>query len=343
MLEPTREACTTVAKFVDPAMSQAKVRLPKALKIGDTVRLVSPASYPTEEDLARSVAELESWGLRVEVASHAMSQHGPMAGTDRQRLDDMNDALRDPNVRGLVATRGGVGSFRIAGDLDYAAAATDPKPFVGFSDVTNIQMALWQHARIPSVHGCVDGERAAGAVRQLLMGSDPLVLESVPDSVSSAVSSQRVGSSLKTSPRRASGVLLGGNLREFAGLVGVGLPDLDGAILFIEDKQHAGIGQVDRNLTQLLRSGALDGVAGIVLGLFDEFAGFVDRGWGVVDVLQDRLGGLGVPILGGIKVGHGGFDSFGNWELDALSLGSVAKMDVDAGTLTLGPCVSHDS
>ena len=109
--------------------------------------------------------------------------------------------------------------------------------------------------------------------------------------------------------------------------------------MLIEDLRHIGIGQVDRNLTQLLRSGVLDSVAGIALGLFDCFAGYVDRDWSVIDVLVERLAGMGIPVLGGLDVGHGGTGADGGPDQDAVTLGAIADMDVQAGTLTVGPCV----
>lgn len=107
----------------------------------------------------------------------------------------------------------------------------------------------------------------------------------------------------------------------------------------IESLRHAGIGQVDRNLTHLIRSGTLDGVDGIALGTLDGVAGYTDRGRSSIDVMRDRLGGFGVPVLGGLDSGHdlGGPD--GTPDQFAATLGAAAERDTDAGTLTVGPCV----
>jgi muramoyltetrapeptide carboxypeptidase len=138
---------------------------------------------------------------------------------------------------------------------------------------------------------------------------------------------------------KARGPLIGGNLRELAGWVGCGLPDLRGAIVLIEDLRHVGLGQVERNLTQLRRSGAFDGIAGVALGLFDTFAGYDDSGWTIVDVLNDRLGDLGVPVLGGLDVGHGGVGNDGGPDQWCVALGAVAELDATVGALTVGPVV----
>jgi muramoyltetrapeptide carboxypeptidase len=296
---------------------------------GDRVRLVSPASYPDREWLAALVEILEGWGLVAEVADHAMDQHGFMAGVDAARVGDLNDAFRDPGVRAVVTTRGGAGAYRIADDIDFDAVRADPKPLVGFSDITFLHLALWKHCRLTSVHGSLAGVDAAASVRQLLMTTQPLTVRQDPDALSARVHV----------PGRATGPLVGGNLTAVAGSVGVCLEPLDGAILFLETPRGMGLGLVDRQLTQIIRSGALDHVAGVVLGLFSGFDDYTDRGWDVVDVLQDRLEMLGVPLLGGVRAGHGdprsevGTDQFG------LALGAVALLDADAGTLTVGPCV----
>ena len=161
------------------------------------------------------------------------------------------------------------------------------------------------------------------------MTTEPLTVERDPSAHSAGIGV----------PGTARGPLVGGNLREVAGSIGVRLPSLRGAILFLEDRRTIGLGQVDRQLTHLLRSGALDEVAGVALGLFTEFDGYEDRGWELLDVLHDRLGGLGVPVLGGLELGHGGVGADGGPDQAAVTLGPVATLDADAGTLTVGPCV----
>ena len=113
------------------------------LRAGDRVRLVSPASTPEREQVARSAEPLTTWGLTVEIGRHVFDRFGHyLAGRNEDRLADLNDALRDPGVRAILATRGGKGAYRIASGLDFAAARRDPKPLVGFSDVTILHLVL---------------------------------------------------------------------------------------------------------------------------------------------------------------------------------------------------------
>jgi muramoyltetrapeptide carboxypeptidase len=304
-------------------------RLAPAVRPGDRVRLVSPASSPSIAWLTESIAILESWGLIVEVGTHAMDQWGYMAGRDHERLADLNDAFRDPGVRAIITTRGGAGAYRIADRIDFDAVRRDPKPVVGFSDITNVHLALWKHAHLPTVHGCLAGPNAQASVHHLLTSNQPLTIIRDEAAYSAAVSV----------PGHATGPLIGGNLRETAGSVGVRLPSMEGAILFLEDERKIGLGQVDRQLNHLIRSGSLDGIVGVALGLFTGFADYVDRGWTLLDVLNDRLGALGVPILGGLTLGHGGIGVDGGPDQFAATIGAAATIDATVGTLTVGPCV----
>ncbi|MDG4803712.1 LD-carboxypeptidase [Micromonospora sp. WMMD980] len=117
------------------------------------MRVVAPASPPIREDVARGVQLLTSWGLQVEVGAHVFDRWGYMAGRDEDRAADLNDAFHDPGVRAIVTARGGKGAYRIVDDLDFVAARQDPKPLVGFSDISHLHLALWTRAGLASLHG----------------------------------------------------------------------------------------------------------------------------------------------------------------------------------------------
>lgn len=324
---PAASTCAGRSWLDDP-MGDELLRAPR-LERGDLVRLVSPASFPDQAAVEDCVRTLEGWGLRVDVARHAMDEHGYMAGTDADRLDDLDQAFRDPQVRAIVATRGGAGASRIADRLDFDAVRADPKPLIGFSDITFLHLSLMRHCRLGNIHGCLVGEMAQASVRHLLMTADPIVLRRLPSAVSAAV--EFAG--------RATGRVVGGNLASLATSVGVRVPSMDGAILLLEDQRVVGLGTIDRQLTQLLASGTLDGVAGVALGSFEGFRGYSDRGWTLIDVLADRLGALGVPVLGGLPVGHDLVGADGNPDQMAVPLGSLATIDTVDGTLTVEPVV----
>ncbi len=300
-----------------------EARHPKKLKPGDHVRFVSPASPPERESLLRRARILESWGLVVEYGAHVFSQHGFLAGRDEERLADLNDAFRDPKVRAVITTRGGRGSYRIADQLDFEAVCRDPKFLVGFSDITALHLSLWQRCRLVTLHGALtenaDGEIpevTASSLRNALMGSEAVVLSSDPEE----------GTARLTRGDRAEGILLGGNLEMIGTAAGWSLPDLRGAILLVEAVEMP-LGQVDRLLTRLVKSGCLAGLRGLALG---QFVGFTrhSSGWHVLDLLEGHLGGLGVPILGGLPLGHGE-------NARTVPLGLPVQMDASGGRLIL--------
>jgi muramoyltetrapeptide carboxypeptidase len=302
--------------------------LPRALRPGDTVMLVSPSGPAKPERVARGIELLTGWGLRPVLAPNVYARQGYFAGADALRAADLNAAFADPEVRGVLCTRGGYGAQRIVEAVDMAAVRRDPKVVAGFSDITALQFALWRGARLAAVHGpgvAWDDERtpaaSAESLRSALMSTDPVRVASVPTEDTAGV---RV-------PGLAAGPLLGGNLCLVAASVGTpDMPDLTGAILLVEEVQEP-LYKIDRMLTHLRRSGALAGIAGVAVGQFTECADEWDTT--VVDVLADRLGDLGVPVLGGLPIGHG----VGQL---TVPVGTEATLDTETGTLTTTPAVS---
>lgn len=232
-------------------------------------------------------------------------------------------------VRAIITTRVGAGAYRIADDIDFAAVRADPKPFVGFSDISSLHLSLLNQCQLGNIHGCLGGYTAQSLVKQLLMSTDPITLQRDPNAVSAPV--QFTG--------KAHGPLIGGNLHMLATSIGVRMPCMNGAILFLE-YHRAGLGTLDRYLTQLLHSGALDGVVGVALGSFECAQDHVDRGWNVIDDLNDRLSKLNVPVLGGLRTGHDLTDDNGNHNQCAVLLGSFAHLDVIAESLTVQSIMS---
>ncbi|XVV09547.1 LD-carboxypeptidase [Actinoplanes sp. CA-131856] len=150
------------------------------LKAGDLVRMVSPASYPEAEGWRPWAAErLGSWGLEVDFGRHADDRYGDMAGRDDDRLADLEDAFRDPAVRAIIATRGGTGAQRIASRIDPALVRADPKPIVGFSDITYLHLTLLARTGLVGLHGSLD----AVGCRQLLFTDEPAVLRAAPSAM----------------------------------------------------------------------------------------------------------------------------------------------------------------
>ncbi len=166
------------------------------------------------------------------------------------------------------------------------------------------------------------GPECAEALRRALMTTDEIVVRRDPKELSAAL----------TSGEAAAGFLMGGNLETLRCAIGVDLPSMDGGILLIEENRGTGLGMVDRQLTQLMRSGLLKGLRGVAVGQITGFDDDLSNGWTVLDVLRDRLANLNVPILGGLPIGHGPQPA-------TLPLGTLATIDPAAGTLTVAPGV----
>ena len=303
------------------------MRIPLRLRAGDRVRFVSPSSTPDRRLVERGSEIFSSWGLVVEIAPHAFDAHGHyLAGRDEDRLADLNDALRDPGVRAIVATCGGKGAYRIADGLDFAAARDDPKPLVGFSETTILHLALWERCRVGGLHGPhaawlddFNGDEAAASLRRALMDPQPVTIAQDPEALTARVLSDGT----------AQGALMGGNLDMIRTSVGWTCPSFDGAILLIEAVDMA-VGAIDRSLTQLIRSGCLDGLRGVAVGQFIRSGEPKEGKWSAVEVLLDRLGPLGVPVLGGLPIGHGP-------RAMTVPLGRPTVLDTAALTLTVDP------
>jgi len=298
-----------------------------ALRPGDAVMLVSPSGPTKPERMVRGLELLESWGLRAVPGPNAYARTGYLAGDDTARAADVNRAFADPEIRGVLCTRGGYGAQRMVDAIDMAAVRRDPKVVAGFSDITALQFALWRGARLAAVHGpgvAWDDERtpaaSADSLRSALMTTDPVTVTSVPTEDTAGV---RV-------PGLAAGPLLGGNLCLIAASVGTAdMPDLTGAILLVEEVQEP-LYKIDRMLTHLRRAGALDGLAGVALGQFTDCSDHWDTG--LAPMLLDRLGDLGVPVLGGLPIGHGPGQL-------SVPVGALATVDATAGVLTVEAAV----
>lgn len=294
------------------------------LQAGDAVALISPAGPLRGADaLAAAVARIEALGLRAVPSRHALARNGYLAGTDEQRAADLNAALRDPAMRGVVALRGGYGTTRILDAIDYDALRADPKVVLGYSDLTAPLNAFAARSGVVTYHGPVPalssfGPDEAAWLRAATMETVPLALHA-PE-----------GTALRGG--RARGRLAGGNLSLVAALVGTPYAvDFDGAIAFFEDVDEVPY-RIDRMFTQLRASGALRGCAGILLGTFDgcDPEDETDPLRRLAHVLEDRLGDLGVPVLAGAPFGHAG-------EQWTLPIGALAELDADAASLLVAP------
>ena len=305
------------------------------LRAGSRVAVVAPSGRNDPAVVADGCRLLADWGLDVRVAPHALAGHddlGYLAGADIDRAADLQQAWLDPGIEAVLSARGGYGAQRIVDRLDWAAmAAAPPKIFTGFSDITALHEALAFRLGVPTLHAPNVGSDSFTAFPEAQRSLQRALFE--PDRPDTRVLAWDGADRLV--PGQAAGLTAGGNLSLLA--AGLGTPDgrqaasrpagsagggFAGCILLLEDVREECY-RLDRMLTQLLRAGALDGVAGIALG---SWAGCGTPG-AVRRVMQDRLGGLAVPVAWGLRFGHVAPQS-------TIPLGVPAELDADRGTLT---------
>ncbi|WP_228973937.1 LD-carboxypeptidase [Streptomyces sp. DH12] len=293
------------------------------MRPGARVAVVAPSGPVAEERLQVGLDVLRGWDLDAVALPHALDRHPTaryLAGGDADRARDLQTAWCDPGVHAVVCARGGYGAQRVVDLLDWEAMrAAGPKVFVGFSDATALHEAFAQRLGLVTLHGPMAG--AAAFLKDAATQDALRTALFTPE----AARVLGAGTARPLVPGRARGVTVGGCLSLLA--AGLGTPDgrtsLRGGLLLLEDVGEEPY-RIDRMLTQLLRAGLLDGVAGVALGSWEECGPY----GAVRAVLLDRLGGLGVPVVEELGFGHG---------VPALTvpLGVPAELDADAGVLRL--------
>ena len=278
-----------------------------------------PLRSPTE--LSASIAHARSLGWEPIPGSHALRHDGYLAGTDAERLVDLNGALRDDRIDGIWCVRGGYGAMRLLPGVDYDAMRHRPKALIGYSDVTALHAAFATRSDVVTYHGpTARGELSAFSRESLLRAT----IEQ-GDSCGAA----RAARTLR--PGRAAGRLVGGNLSLLAALAGTPYaPVYEDAILVLEDVGEPNY-RIDRMLRQLALSGALSKLAGIAFGQFTEGSDPGDGNAGSLDsVLREAADIAAVPTLAGIPLGHVG-------EQWTIPLGARAELDAERHELNVVP------
>jgi muramoyltetrapeptide carboxypeptidase len=297
------------------------LRPPRALEPGGTIAVLSIASPSSEERIEPAVESLRSRGFQVRLSPNGyVRTQGYLAGDDETRLESLNHALRDSDVDAIFFARGGYGAMRILDRVDFDAVSRDPKPVVGYSDVTALHQAMASRAGVASFHGPMLNtdffEGLAPDVDEwlwaLLSGRAPMTWHFSDANV--------------LSDGRASGALFGGCLSLTTALLGTPYDFwIDDGIWCWEDVTEPAY-RIDRMLTTLRLSGRLASLRGVIIGKLREC------GVGEHDQLESLFvqffGSLGIPVLRDMPFGH-----FGNNLL--LPIGRTIELDTRSRTMTL--------
>jgi muramoyltetrapeptide carboxypeptidase len=304
----------------------------KPLPEGGTIGVAAPASpYENRSDVLRSVEWWEAQGYRVKLAEHVLARDDFVAGDAGERAADLSALFADPEVDVVQCLQGGYGSAQVIPHLDFDVIAANPKPLVGFSDITALHVAVRQRTGLATFYG--NGFLGVGDLQTsdfskkrllaVLRGQGVGDLPKNPDDPYS----RPIRGGIATAP------LVGGCLWLLVQTMGTPWEvDVDGAILFFEDT-HLPTYYLDGALTQLAHAGKLQRVRGVVVGDMEKCDwGDHPTGWprtrSLEDVLEVHLEPLGVPVLYKLPLGHGK-------HLAAIPLGVTATLDADARTLTI--------
>ena len=278
---------------------------PKRLKSGDLIGLISPASSP--HDLTRinkSVEYLEKIGYKVEVGKNVGLVNGYLAGSDKQRLEDLHDMFRNKNVKAVFTLRGGYGSARLLDKIDYTLIKNNPKIFVGYSDINALQMAFYTKCGLITFAGPM-------AAVDFYDEISPFTEELFWRIVSSDKKIGRIENPNKEkifvlNKGRAEGRLLGGNLSILTSLMGTDyFPKLKDSILYFEEINEPPY-RIDRMFNHLRLSKMLKGIRGIILGRFvDCYETDTEKATLTLnEVVLDYFNSVKMPVVYNFKHGH---------------------------------------
>jgi muramoyltetrapeptide carboxypeptidase len=306
-------------------VSVKQFRCAEPLASGARVALIAPAGpLQKPDELPRAQENARTLGWEPIVGDHATEQLGYLAGHDRDRLNDLNRALRDPKIDGIWCLRGGYGIIRILDAVDYDALSRLPKVIIGYSDITALHAAVQRRCRLVTFHGPTAREMLTDFSRDSFQRA---VIRRV-DPCGTAPVAREINAGT------AEGRLVGGNLAVLSSLAGTPFaPDFTDSILILEDINEP-VYRVDRMLQQLRLTGALSGCRGIAFGeciRCPEEAGGVGRP--LDEVLGELAHALGIPCMAGIPVGH----IPDQW---TIPLGAIATLDTRARSLAVTSYVS---
>ena len=280
-------------------MTPDSIIVPPPLQPGDTVMIVAPAGYVSNRNgyIQRADSLLRAWHLVPKHGQYLFARHYTMAGTDAQRLFDLQSALDDPSVKAIWAARGGYGSVHIVDSLDLTVFREHPKWLIGFSDITVLLNYLYSNG-YASIHGIMPISLAHPNPKR------KPALVTLKNLVFGKQLTFRIPSDTDNIPGEGEGVIIGGNLSLLVSMLGSPQQlDTRGKILFLEDVDEYPY-VYDRLLYTLDRAGYFDHLAGLVVGDFSIKHGNDEFGENVRQMILKHVKGRGYPVVFGFPAGH---------------------------------------
>ena len=297
---------------------------PPFLQTGDRIALISPSYHTPMENVDTAAMILREWGFEPVVGPNVGKEYrGKYAGTPRERLSDLEWALRDPGIKAILCNRGGYGTIQLTNLLPQKDIAAQPKWIIGFSDITTLS-GMATRAGVMSIHGTMCSlmakSQGVGLTNTLLR-----------DILTGTIPQYEAPAHPLNIPGHATGTLAGGNLCTFTPVLGTDADATLGQdiILFIEEVEED-MSHIDRLINTLLLNGVFDRCRGVILGEFTDCKANLDFG-SVEEMICSYLKDYGIPVLCGFPAGHDDVNL-------PLLMGAPVTLDVsDAGaTITFG-------
>ena len=296
---------------------------PANLQKGDAIGIVAPGSPMDKARLARGIDYLKEKGYRVVTGRSIYNERGYLAGTDAERAEDINTFFADPNISAIFCARGGYGSSRLLSKIDYNTIRKNPKIFVGYSDLTSLQLAILAKTSMVTFSGPMVAIEMGSGIHKTteadfwhMMTDNQPVFDITGDLPLTMLQSGT-----------AKGRILGGCLSIIVTLLGTEFcPDFRGAILFLEDVGEPPY-KIDRCFSQLHNAGVLDKIAGILLGAFVN-CDPENTGITIDEIISDYTAELDIPVVKDLAYGH----------IDrkvTIPIGIEAELNTDDGRLSL--------
>jgi len=270
---------------------------PEFLKPGDEVAIISPSFSIDKKRMIGAAAFLEEWGLKVRVGKNALKSNGPFAGSDKERLADLQEMTDDPEIKAVFCSRGGYGVLKIIDNVDFTPLKKTPKWYIGFSDITVLHIWLSELCGLISVHGEMplnfnNSEKTSDSfisLQQALFGQlQPCSWEGT-----------------FFNEGNVEGEMTGGNLSLFYSLTGTRAePSTAGKILFIED-----VGEyyyhIDRMMSSLKLAGKLEGLSALIVGGMNKIEDTkVPWGRSMEETIYSIVQEYNYPLLFNYPAGH---------------------------------------
>ena len=288
--------------------------MPVRIKPGDTIGIAAPAGPFDRPTFLRGVHIIEDLGFKTFIPPELCEKNRYLAGSDKHRVQFVNQLFADKSIDAIICARGGYGSMRILPFLAYDVIKDNPKIFIGFSDITTLLSVLLTRCNLVTFHGPV--------VTSLADASEETKRSFLRNVTAESNLEIKLSGGKTIKPGVAVGEVCGGNLTMLCHLVGTPFaPNFENKILFLEDRGEAPY-RIDRMLVHMELAGCFNGLAGIILGEFKECGPIGE----VFNIILELFEKYPVPILAGLNAGHG------NHNL-TIPLGIEATLDADRHSL----------